>query len=998
MIPHLLILAIYIAICVFLFETIRKDKNREFEFPTKALGAIVVLAFVVRIAFALSGYSFSYDISCFKAWSDYTVTYGFNDLYWQELFLDYPPGYMYVLFILRNIASFFGIPLNSDLYTMVIKLPAIIVDFGCAFLLYKIAKENLSEGFSRFLVAVFLLCPAVVYNSSVWGQIDSFFVFFIALAIYFAYKNKTAFAAVSYAYALLIKPQALLFGPIFLFYIIERKSVKEFFKAAGAGLLTIYLLVLPFCQHFLGLSWLIDLYKNTLGSVSYFTVNAYNLYTVLGLNWRSLDDFRGAESINVIVITALVVFIGFAFLRIKDKSKFFYLSYFIMLAIFCFTTMMHERYIYPAILIGLLAFAVSKNRSIFYLVLILGAVNYLNCVAVMGSYFDGYATSEAFPITLALVTLTCFGVSLWLLVRWLKRDGAFNLTKGQKEFAAVALITGLYSIFALFNLGSKVAPQSYFLSGSDNMEFEISFKEPTAVSGVYTFGGIGDSSNGEAVKKESSNFDIYYATEDGDYNHLISLEGKSVFQWYKESCDIVASKIKLVAKSPNEVLNEIIFVDKNGQPIEIGILSYNNLSQYPATNALDEIDTLPDDLSYYNSAYFDEIYHARTAYEQLHGYSIYETTHPPLGKILISIGVAIFGMTPFGWRIVGAICGVIMLPIFYILAKQLFRKIFPALAVTSLLAVDFMHLTQTRISTVDTYVVLFTMLTFLFMIYYHKQKFTQSLKKQFIYLGLSGFFMGCAVATKWNGAYAMIGLAIFFLVDLFFKYRNSDKDYKCKLRVLKILAFCVFAFISVPVVVYSLSFIPVIHADSLGGYISELWRYQVNMFDYHTNLDAEHFFSSLWYTWPFTIKPIWYSVTMLANNMVSTISAFGNPLIWWVTPFAITCTMAMAIKEKQKSIWLIILGFISSVLPWVFVTRLSFIYHYFPSVIFGILAIGFVINYIATKYPRSKKYVMIYIAACAVIFLIFLPVTTGIAAPKGYIEMLELLPNWFFVN
>ena len=63
--------------------------------------------------------------------------------------------------------------------------------------------------------------------------------------------------------------------------------------------------------------------------------------------------------------------------------------------------------------------------------------------------------------------------------------------------------------------------------------------------------------------------------------------------------------------------------------------------------------------------YFDEVYHARTAFEQLHGFVPYENTHPPLGKIFIMFGVYLFGMNPFGWRIVGAVFGIFMLPLLY---------------------------------------------------------------------------------------------------------------------------------------------------------------------------------------------------------------------------------------------------------------------------------------------------------------------------------------------
>ena len=100
-------------------------------------------------------------------------------------------------------------------------------------------------------------------------------------------------------------------------------------------------------------------------------------------------------------------------------------------------------------------------------------------------------------------------------------------------------------------------------------------------------------------------------------------------------------------------------------------------------NLLDEQDTMENlpgifmqeqegetQPSWWNSTYFDEIYHARTGYEFTKGTVPYETSHPPLGKVLISCCIMIFGMTPFGWRFAGALAGILMLPGIYLLTKM----------------------------------------------------------------------------------------------------------------------------------------------------------------------------------------------------------------------------------------------------------------------------------------------------------------------------------------
>ena len=75
-----------------------------------------------------------------------------------------------------------------------------------------------------------------------------------------------------------------------------------------------------------------------------------------------------------------------------------------------------------------------------------------------------------------------------------------------------------------------------------------------------------------------------------------------------------------------------------------------------------------------DSTDFDEIYFPRTAYEMLNNLPIYEYTHPPLGKIIISIPVHFLGLTPFAYRLGGNIAGILIILVIYLIAKQLFKK------------------------------------------------------------------------------------------------------------------------------------------------------------------------------------------------------------------------------------------------------------------------------------------------------------------------------------
>lgn len=197
----------------------------------------------------------------------------------------------------------------------------------------------------------------------------------------------------------------------------------------------------------------------------------------------------------------------------------------------------------------------------------------------------------------------------------------------------------------------------------------------------------------------------------------------------------------------------------------------------------DEQNKITLNPSYLSDMYFDEIYHARTAYEIVKnddlflsegheaanrdGYAIYEWTHPTLGKLLIAGGIRIFGMTPFGWRFAGTFFGVLILAVLYVFAKRIFRRTDYAFVTAGLFAADCMHFAQTRIATIDTYALFFTLAMFLFMGDYIAEDFEKRpYWKKLALLGLSGLMFGLGAASKWTCLYSGAGLAVLYFGDL----------------------------------------------------------------------------------------------------------------------------------------------------------------------------------------------------------------------------------------
>ena len=214
-----------------------------------------------------------------------------------------------------------------------------------------------------------------------------------------------------------------------------------------------------------------------------------------------------------------------------------------------------------------------------------------------------------------------------------------------------------------------------------------------------------------------------------------------------------------------------------------------------AAALFDEQELVPEAASYLNSSYFDEIYHARTALEHIENVYPYEITHPPLGKLIIGIGIRLFGMTPFGWRFMGTLFGLLMLPILYDFIKRMSGSTKISVCGTVIFAFDFMHFVQTRIATIDTYSVFFILLMYLFM-----WRFVSGGKWR--YLALSGLFFGLGAASKWTCVYAGGGLAVIWLLYWISRRREEGfwRDF------ISNCAFCLVFFVALPAAIYYASY------------------------------------------------------------------------------------------------------------------------------------------------------------------------------------------------
>lgn len=542
----------------------------------------------------------------------------------------------------------------------------------------------------------------------------------------------------------------------------------------------------------------------------------------------------------------------------------------------------------------------------------------------------------------------------------------------RSAWICVLLIMLAYSAAAFYHLGNTKSPQSFVRM--QNNPAVISLNQEKTPAYLLLFPGVGIGSYSIETSEDAEG---WIPISEFSQDHV------AVLKWQRIDLteSVLSNYIRICCVSGDPWLGEIGLISPEGERIDF-LCSLKELS--------DEQELLQTTSNYRNSSYFDEIYHARTAWEQLNGIWPYEISHPPLGKEIMSLGILLFGMTPLGWRFSGTIIGILMLPLMFLFLQRLFRNKRISILGTILLAAGFMHYSQTRIATIDSYAVFFILLMYYFM---HGWIFEDSIRD----LGLCGIAFGFGAASKWTCLYAGAGLAVLWLAHwVWYAYKNPKES---GVVFFKNCLFCLFFFILIPACIYYLSYFPYGSAKGYSLFSREYLQMVIDnqsfMFHYHSGIVAEHPYSSRWYQWILDLRPILYYLEYYSDGTRSSIAAFVNPLICWTGLLSLPILVFMAAVRHERTACFLLVAYASGIVPWMFINRLTFAYHYFASALFLIPMICYLFFLIETG-NRYSRYFTVGFTACAVfLFILFFPILNGIPVDNVKTsELLGWLPSW----
>ncbi len=317
--------------------------------------ALITLAALAAIKIALLPFfpGFGPDVASYQSWALQTATLGPAHTYQQGYFLDYPPGYLYGLWVAGLLAKL--VNASGDTLRVIAESPAIVADLFLSIAMFAFVRSTSRATLAFAAMLMVALNPAFLFDTVVWGQSDSVLTFTMLLSIVALLDSQYDLCWALAAISVLIKPQGLMLVPVLGWWTMLETDFRRWIRCGVVAIVVFLVGIAPF-QIGHPWNWILDLYTSTAAYYHETSVNAFNLMALIGgLRQPDDDGIAGISyfAMGMSLLVPLYGFIAWVLWRKRSRKTLVYAAFIAIFGFFMVAPRMHERYLYPALVFSI---------------------------------------------------------------------------------------------------------------------------------------------------------------------------------------------------------------------------------------------------------------------------------------------------------------------------------------------------------------------------------------------------------------------------------------------------------------------------------------------------------------------------------------------------------------------------------------------------------------------------------------------------------------------
>lgn len=298
----------------------------------------------------------------------------------------YLDGLMWLIY--QAAAHLLGQPAIADTYhsallATIFKIPDLVAELALTAVTYHVVRPVVTHRWALAAAAIYALSPAILFVGVLYGQTDATYTVFVVLAVVATYRRQSIRAGAYFALAFMLKPTPIFLLPLLAVALWRYAGWRGVARFGGAFAVVSGTLWMPFLlpPHFEVLRWVANVQFDNKSQASY---NAANFWWAVGARGRSslTPIYAGLtpSQIGWAVFAAVLLAAALAAWKSASFGVLLFTSAIVALTFFEITPDQHERFVYLAPVLFLLAAAYHHRRASLALCLCFSGIMLLNTV------------------------------------------------------------------------------------------------------------------------------------------------------------------------------------------------------------------------------------------------------------------------------------------------------------------------------------------------------------------------------------------------------------------------------------------------------------------------------------------------------------------------------------------------------------------------------------------------------------------------------------------